>query len=71
MPRLENAYSSRARAGFDHRKEAMKLGVEFRHRRQDSRQHVDDDDGDDQPDKARADRMRQMIVFEQLVKPVP
>ena len=46
-------------------------GVELRHRGQDHRQHVEDDDGDDQPDEARADRMRQMIVFEQFVEPVP
>ena len=56
---------------FDRREQQAEPGVELRHRGQDHRQHVDDDDGDDQPDEARADRMRQMIVFEQFVEPVP
>src|SRR3984893_7325852 len=61
----------RHRANLDDGKQPAETRVEFRHRRQDHRQHVDDDDGNDQPHEARADRIRQVIVFEQFVEPVP
>ena len=36
---------------FDRREQLTEPGIELRHRRQDHRQHVDDDDGYDQPDE--------------------
>src|SRR5690242_758915 len=59
------------RADLDGREQRPEFGVELGHRSEDHRQHVDDDDRDDQPDEARADRIRQMVVLQQLVEPVP
>ena len=59
------------RADLDDGEKPAETRVELRHRRQDHRQHVDDDDGHDQPDEARAAGIRQVIGFEQFIKAIP
>src|SRR3981189_2201352 len=59
------------RANFDDGEPFPETRRELGHRRQDHRHDVNDDDANDQPDEARADRIRQVIVFKQFVEPIP
>src|SRR5882762_8027623 len=61
----------RHRANFDDGEQPPETRVELGHRRQDHRHDVNDDDANDQPDEARADRIRQVIVLKQFVEPIP
>ncbi len=56
---------------FDGRQQPAELRLDRGLRGEDRRQHVGGDDGDDEPGKVRAARMRQVIALEQLVKTVP
>src|SRR3981189_2013058 len=61
----------RHRTNFDDGEHFPETRGELGHRRQDHRHDVNDDDANDQPDEARADRIRQVIVFKQLVEAIP